>query len=121
MSKLSFCNSNLKNELVEKLEKLAWQKSKPFCYGCYIEVLSSHCPSCFSDDLARLVEGIGVDWNINWVMSHLIEENLSPVDLEQMFEASVSGCYPDYADISIIRIIPRILLCRDSLLFKEKR
>jgi hypothetical protein len=47
----------------------------------------------------RLIEGVGVEWGINWVISHLIEMNLPPVDLDEMFEAHISGCYPETVSV----------------------
>jgi hypothetical protein len=83
------------NDLKPRLEKLAYQQSRPFCYGCYIEAPSGRCPKCLSDDLMRLVPGDGCEYGIDWVVHHLIEANLNPVDTEAGFEESISDCYPE--------------------------
>jgi hypothetical protein len=88
--------------LLDRLKSVAWKKSKPFCYGCYKEAPSGRCSSCHSDDLMRLVDGVGVEWGIDWVIKHLVEENLTPADTSAAFEESVGQCYPETVTIGWI-------------------
>lgn len=83
----------MNSELKSKLEKLALQKSKPFCYSCYQSCPTGVCPSCHSDDLMRLTAN-GCEYGLGWVIEEIIYENLTPVDLETAFEDFISECYP---------------------------
>ena len=85
----------MKTEIQEKLEQLAFKRTTPFCYGCYIKTPTGICPQCLSDDLMRHLEGVGVEWGTSWVIKHVLEEELSGVDLEEAFEESVRQCYPE--------------------------
>ena len=82
-------------ELMERLKKIAHRQSKSFCYGCYKEAPSGRCESCHSDDLMRFVPEVGVDWGCEWVIKHLVEQNLAPADLDEAFESSIESCYPE--------------------------
>ena len=86
-------------ELQKRLEAVAWKMSKPFCYGCYKEAPSGRCLACGSDDLMRLVDGVGVEYGIGWVLKHLVEENVEAADTSAAFEESVSQCYPEEVKI----------------------
>lgn len=90
-------------ELQKRLEAVAWKKSKPFCYGCYKEAPTGRCMGCFSDDLMRLVDGVGVEWGIEWVVKHLVEQNVEEADTESAFEESVRECYPEEVTIGWIK------------------
>ena len=37
-------------------------------------------------------------------MSHLIEDNLSPLDVEQSFEDTLSGCYPETVKVGWLEL-----------------
>lgn len=89
-------------ELQKRLEAVAWKKSKPFCYGCYKEAPTGRCVICHSDDLMRLVDGVGVEWGIDWVVKHLVEESLETYDANAAFEESVSQCYPEEVKVGWI-------------------
>ena len=89
-------------ELQERLKAVASKKSIPFCYGCYKEARTGRCLNCFSDDLMRLVEGVGVEYGIEWVVKHLIQENIEEADTDAAFEESVSQCYPEEVKIGWI-------------------
>lgn len=58
----------MNSELQTKLESLAFQKSIPFCYGCYTEAPTGRCNSCGSDDLIRLLPGIGCEYGTEWII-----------------------------------------------------
>ena len=82
-------------ELQAKLKSIALQKSKPFCYSCYKEAPTGRCATCGSDDLMRLLDGVGCEYGTDWIIKELIDSALSPVDTEAAFEESVSSCYPE--------------------------
>ncbi len=86
-------------EIKEKLEKLAIKKSIPFCYSCYQEARSGKCQSCGSDDLARLVPSVGMDWNLEWIITHILETELTPVNSNEAFEESVRSYYPEAVQV----------------------
>ncbi len=82
-------------EIKKQLEELAYKRSTPFCYSDYIECPTGRCTKCGSDDLMRLVPGVGCEWGIDWVVQHILETELEPVDLGELFEESVRQIYPE--------------------------
>ena len=54
----------MNSEIKEQLEKLAYERSKPFCYSCYAEAPTGCCESCGSDDLMRLVPEFGCEYGL---------------------------------------------------------
>lgn len=82
-------------EIKKQLEELAYKRSIPFCYSDYIECPTGRCTKCGSDDLMRLVHGVGCEWGIDWVVQHILETELVPVDLAEAFEESVRQIYPE--------------------------
>ena len=89
----------MKSEIQEKLEQLAYERTTPFCYGCYVKAPTGVCPQCHTDDLIRHLDGVGVEWGTSWVIKHILEEELTPVDIEEAFEESVRQCYPEEVTI----------------------
>ncbi len=85
----------MKTEIQEKLEKLAYERSIPFCYGCHGECPEGVCPQCGSDDLMRLMRGVGCEYGVEWIIEHILKTELEPADLEAAFEESVRECYPE--------------------------
>jgi hypothetical protein len=81
-------------EIMKRLEKLAYQKSHPFCYSCYARVLGQECSRCGGDDLMRETES-GVEYGTTWVSEELIRDNLTPIDANEEFEDSIRECYPE--------------------------
>lgn len=47
----------------------------------------------------RHLDGVGVEWGTSWVIKHILEEELIPVDLEEAFEESVRQCYPETVQV----------------------
>ncbi len=88
-------NSEIKNQL----HKLALKRSIPFCMGCYENAPSGICSKCGSDDLARLVPSVGLDWGTDWIVEHILETELSPVNQEDAFEESIRQCYPETTQV----------------------
>lgn len=88
----------MKNETQLKLEQLAYKRTTPFCYGCYIKAPTGVCPQCHSDDLMRELDGVGVEYG-TWAISHILEAELASVDLEEAFEESIRQCYPETVQV----------------------
>lgn len=85
----------MNNEILEQLKELALSRSIPFCYSCYKEAPTGCCKTCGSDDLMRLVPGVGCEYGADWVIKHILETDLTPVDLEESFENMMRECYPE--------------------------
>lgn len=82
----------MNSELKEKLIKLAFDRSQPFCYQCYQECPSGRCKTCGSDDLMRSVQGLGCEYGADWIIEYTLETELTPLDLEESFEQSIREC-----------------------------
>lgn len=89
----------MNTEIKEKLEKLAYKKSIPFCYSCYKEAPTGKCKCCGSDDLARLVRSVGMDWGCDWIIEHILQSELTPVNVDETFEESIRSCYPETVQV----------------------
>lgn len=85
----------MKSEIQQKLETLAFNRTTPFCYGCYIQAPKGICPECHSDDLMRFVHGVGCEWGTEWIIKHILQSELESVDIEEQFEESIRECYPE--------------------------
>lgn len=85
----------MKTEIQNKLHQLALKKSIPFCYGCFKDASTGRCECCGSDDLMRHLPGIGCEYGTGWIIQHILETELKPVDTEEAFEESVRQCYPE--------------------------
>lgn len=91
-------------ELNCRLESLAYKISKPFCYHCYAIAPTGTCTTCGSDDLQRILPGIGNDWHVDWVIKHLIAEHLSPIDSDAEFEDCIASCYPETTTVGFLQV-----------------
>ena len=78
----------MKTEIQERLEQLAFNRTTPFCYGCYVKAPKGVCPHCNSDDLMRHLEGVGVEWGTDWVIKHILQEELTAIYPDEAFEDS---------------------------------
>lgn len=83
------------SEIQTKLTKLAFKRSSPFCYGCYKEAPIGRCNSCGSDDLMRILPGVGCEYGTDWVIRHILNDEIEAANLEEAFEESVRECYPE--------------------------
>ena len=86
---------NTQHDIQTRLEQAAYKASQPFCYGCYSLAPTGRCKRCGSDDLMRHVEGVGVEYGTDWIISHLLKTRLEPVDGDAMFEDLLDECYPE--------------------------
>lgn len=112
----------MKSEIQQKLEQLAYERTTPFCYGCYIKAPKGVCPQCHSDELMRHLEGVGVEWGTSWVIKHILEEELTPVDTDEAFEESVRQCYPEEVSVGWAKFdTVEILKSQDPISWKIAR
>ena len=72
-------NHSINDDLKEKLTALAFDITDNFCYGCYQVVKDENCPSCGTDDFMRQLEGVGVEYGVDWVIEHLIKEHCNRI------------------------------------------
>lgn len=85
----------MKTEILKKLENLAKECTIPFCMSCYIKASQGVCLSCRSDDLARWMDGVGLDWELNFAIEYILQEELTAIDTEEVFEEMIRSCYPE--------------------------
>lgn len=93
----------MKNEIQKQLHELALKRSIPFCYNDYIECRDGVCPKCGSDDLMRLVPGVGCEYGTEWIIKHILETEIEPIDMDAAFEEHVRQCYPETIDIGWLK------------------
>jgi hypothetical protein len=86
-----------------KYEELAFKRTIPFCYGCYKEAPTGKCAECGSDDLMRLLPGVGVEYGTSWVIEHILKQELDAVDVDEAFENSLRDCYPETTTIGFLQ------------------
>lgn len=89
----------MKNELHTKLEKIAYKRTNKFCYSCYQRVTGEACAKCGSDDLMLELPGVGVEYGTDWIIQHILQSELEPADLDEMFEESVRQSYPEQTTV----------------------
>ena len=89
----------MNDQLKEGLQKLAFERTTPFCYHCYKDAPTGRCLTCGSDDLMRHMKGIGVEYGTDWVIQEIIRSELEPVDLDEEFENSIRECYPEQIQV----------------------
>ncbi len=41
----------------------------------------------------RKLPGVGVEYGTDWVITHILETELSPIDTDELFEEHIRGCY----------------------------
>ena len=93
-----------KETITKQLTALAFQETKPFCYGCYEAVKTSHCSKCGSDDFMRLFEGVGCEHGTEWVIEEILREHLKSVNQEETFEDMIEGCYPEETKVGWLEL-----------------
>jgi hypothetical protein len=90
------------NDFQEPLAQIARIKSVPFCYGCYSKAPSGRCTTCGSDDLMLEYPGCGVEYGTEWIIREILREHLTPANLSEAFEQSLTDCYPETVKIGWI-------------------
>ena len=94
-------------EIYEKLEKIADKRTIPFCYLCYIDAPQGRCARCGTDDLMRLLPGVGVEYGYEWVIEHLLRqevEDISEEDQENLFMDYLDDCYNAETQVAFITV-----------------
>lgn len=77
-------------DLSKRLEAHALGASVPYCVQCDVKAPRGACPCCSETKLARLLPGVGVDWDLDWIIRHLLATHLTAVDTEAAFVAAVA-------------------------------
>ena len=89
------------DEMMERLKAIGFDRSTPFCYGCYKIAPSGRCRTCLSDDLMRHVDGVGVEYGVEWVIEHLLDIEFpggsmdTSSEWEDEYEAELNEMGPD--------------------------
>ena len=52
----------------------------------------------------RHLEGVGVEWGTDWVIKHILSEELTAVDTDDAFEDSIRGCYPEETVVGWLKV-----------------
>lgn len=52
----------------------------------------------------RLVPGVGCEWGVDWVITHIVESELKSVNTEEAFEESVRSCYPEDVQVGWMKL-----------------
>ena len=92
----------MNQEIKENLNQLALSRTTAFCYGCYMDAKGGVCARCGSDDLMRKLPGVGVEYGTDWVITHILETELSPIDSNELFEEHIRGCYPETTQVGFM-------------------
>ena len=112
----------MKTEIMKKLEKMAEDRTIPFCMSCYIKASKGVCPCCHSDDLARWMEGVGLDWGVDFAIKYILEEELTPIDLDEVFEDSLRSCYPETTQVGWMNLDTiEVMKSQDPISFRIAR
>lgn len=113
----------MKEELMSELEAIAFKKTEPFCYGCYVICPTGICSKCGSDDLMRHMKGVGVEWGTEWVVKELLT-SIDTFNGECEFDEYLEAAYGDEAKvgwltIGLLRIIKNLCECDYQLAFND--
>ncbi|MBK7961803.1 MAG: hypothetical protein IPK04_11770 [Bdellovibrionales bacterium] len=92
----------MKSQIENLLKQLAVLKSIPFCYGCYSEARSGVCAQCGSDDLMRMVSGVGCEYGYDWIFTDILS-GFDPINDDELFEESMRDCYPETTQIGWLK------------------
>ena len=92
--------------IYDQLTALAFQVSKPFCYLCYREVKTSHCPKCGTDDFMRLLEGVGIEYGTEWVIEEILKKYLEPVNQDDFLKIRLNAVTPQRQKSAGLKLTP---------------
>ena len=111
----------MKEKIETKLEEMAWEKTTPFCYTCYIDCPDGVCHICGSDDLMRHLPGVGVEYGIEWVCQHLLKD-FKEADTEAIFEEMIECDYGQTVKVGFATLdVPKILKTHDAIGWKAAK
>ena len=97
-------------EIKSKLIEIAFERTIPFCYGCYIDCPEGRCKKCGTDDLMRHLPGVGVEYGTDWVIESIVNEEIEAIDTEEIFEQMIDEHYGDEVTIGFIKTSPSIAI-----------
>ena len=94
-------------ELYEKLVEVADKRTIPFCYLCYIDAPQGRCVRCGTDDLMRHLSGVGVEYGYEWVIEHLLSQEVNDIieeDQENLFMDFIDDCYNEETRVAFLTV-----------------
>ena len=94
-------------ELYEQLEKIADRRTIPFCYLCYRDAPSGRCVCCGTDDLMRHLPSVGVEYCYDWVIEHLLREEVPEItdeEQEEQYMEFLDSAYGDEVQIGFLTV-----------------
>jgi hypothetical protein len=94
----------MNTEIQVKLIELAFNRSKPFCYGCYKEAPTGTCKTCGSDDLMRITDDNGPEYGTDWIIEDILRAELEPANTEEAFEQSIADCYSETTKVGWLEL-----------------
>lgn len=56
------------------------------------------------NDLMRLLPSVGCEYGVDWIVEHLIEQNLDAVDTDEIFEQMIEDCYEPTTKIGFMEL-----------------
>jgi hypothetical protein len=51
-------------------------------------------------DLMRLLPGVGCEYGTDWIIHSIVESELTPANVDEVFEESVRQCYPESVQVA---------------------
>lgn len=110
-----------KNTL-EALKAVALERSNGFCYGCYVKAASVDnrevCPKCGSDDLMRELDGVGVEYGLDWVVEAIVKEECDVIDIVEAYRDMLDECYEPISIGSLKYLPSQVLEAVDPVAFR---
>lgn len=91
-------------DLLQRLNKIAYFKTKPFCYSCYKVAPTGVCKSCHTDDLMLLLPDSGCEFGTSWVITELTDESLTPVNESELFEQLIDDSYGEEVQVGFMKL-----------------
>jgi len=89
-------------ELQKQLDKLAYQKSTPFCYACYKSAPTGRCATCGSDDLMREDEN-GVEYGIAHVVKGFLD-NIAVIEVSMLHADMIKDVYGETSQVGFMHL-----------------
>jgi hypothetical protein len=113
---------NATRAIIEHLNELAHEQSRPFCYSDYTTVEpdsngNAFCPSCGSDDLMREVPEVGVEFGYDWIVEHIVSTKGELVDVEELFRDMLDEIYQPVRFGELEYSPAHVLECIDQVAF----
>ena len=101
-----------------RLQNAAYKITDNFCYSCYRVVEGEYCPDCCTDDFMRHLAGVGVEYGTEWVIEHLFQTRLTPVDGEELYKRSLDKHYPEVKIGEVTYSTSQVIKKMDPLYFQ---